>query len=95
MDIETLLAYGATPRGCSMLRERMQVTTVQLFGEYVRGYRAIKAEKLGRGYRFHTFLGCDQLGPLSATSLLEAYERWELAVLVHRHCQHEPHAVMV
>ena len=95
MDIEILLAYGATALGCALMRGRMNVTTVQQLGNYVRGYRDTKARHPSRSYRFHTYLDCGQLGPRSADALLEAYERWEQAVLFQRHLQNEPHAMMV
>lgn len=95
MDIDTLLAYGATALGCGMVRHRLDVATVQQLGDYVHGYRDAKARHRSRRYGFHTYLDCEQVGPRSAEKLLEAYERWEQAVLVQRHVQNEPHEMMV
>lgn len=95
MEIETLLGYGASTRGCGQLRERKGVTTVAQLGQYVRGYREAKARYPRTSYRFHTYLDCEQLGPDSGDKLLEAYERWEQAVLHQQKRQDEPHGAMV
>lgn len=93
MEIETLLAYGATARGVGQLRERKGVTTAAQLGQLVHGYRQAK----GRypRFRFHVYLDFEQLGPDSGGRLLEAYERWERAALVAQQWQNEPHTAMV
>jgi len=95
MEIEVLLVYGATNRGCGQLREQLNVTTVQQLGAFVRGYRRAKAVHPRPSYRFHSYLECEQIGGHTGDRLLEAYERWERSVLFQSRCQNEPHAVMV
>ena len=94
-EIEALLAYGATRRGCSMLRDRLGITTVPLLAEYVRGYREAKLGHPQRGYGFHVYLECDQIGAHSGARLLKAYERWEQVVRSKRQRQNDPDLVMV
>lgn len=95
LEIEVLLAYGATRRACAQLRERKGVTTVAMVGSLVDGYRKAWRQYPRGGYRFHTFLKCDHVGRESGDALLQAYERWERANVRRRNWLNEPDLVMV
>ena len=95
LEIEALLAYGATARACNQLREHKGVTTVAMVGSLVDGYRKAWKRYPRGGYRFHTFLKCRHLGPETGDALLLAYERWESANAHRRNWLNEPDLVMV
>lgn len=95
MELEALLAYGATRRGCGQLREHLGVTTVQVLGELVDGFREARRQYPRAGYRFHLYLGCPNIGPDTGDRLLQAYERWHESAVHQRKYQDEPHPVMV
>lgn len=95
MEIETLLAYGATRRGCGQLRLHLGVTTVQMLGEFVRAFRVAQANYPRGGYQFHTYLGCPYIGSDAGEKLLGAYDQWQQSVLLRRQLQDDPPSVMV
>lgn len=95
MRIELLLAFGASTRGVTRLRDQLGITTLTHLGEFVRDYRLAKARNPRAGYQFHTYLACEHVGRNTGNQLLKAYERWEKSVLHQQDSQNQPHAAMV